>query len=77
MPHIADGSAATNESTTPQGMGMWGTAAPLRFSGKHVHMIGVGGSGMCGAAKLLLHLGARVTGSDQTSFDTMGLPTRS
>jgi len=37
-----------------------------------VHLIGVGGSGMSGAAALLLGLGARVSGSDQVAFEGMG-----
>lgn len=72
MFNIADGSAAANGWATTNGKGIGATAEPRRFSGKHVHMIGVGGSGMCGAAQLLMHLGARVTGSDQTPFDTLG-----
>lgn len=38
----------------------------------HIHMIGVGGAGMSGAAGLLLKLGARVSGSDLVGFDGMG-----
>ncbi|MCO6436949.1 MAG: UDP-N-acetylmuramate--L-alanine ligase [Phycisphaerae bacterium] len=45
-----------------------------RFSvdGLHVHMIGIGGCGMSGAARILLGLGGRVSGSDMTPFDGMG-----
>ena len=42
-------------------------AADLR-----VHMIGIGGSGMSGAAALLRDLGAIVTGSDLAGFEGMG-----
>ena len=31
---------------------------------KHVHFVGIGGSGMSGIAEVLLTLGYRVTGSD-------------
>lgn len=31
---------------------------------QHVHFIGIGGSGMCGIARIMLDLGYRVTGSD-------------
>jgi len=31
---------------------------------KHIHFVGIGGSGMSGIAEVLLHLGYRVTGSD-------------
>lgn len=34
------------------------------FKQHQVHMIGIGGSGMCGIAEVLLSLGHRVTGSD-------------
>ncbi|RME37027.1 MAG: UDP-N-acetylmuramate--L-alanine ligase [Planctomycetota bacterium] len=42
------------------------------LSGRHVHMIGVGGAGMSGAASMLLELGAAVSGSDLSGFDGMG-----
>lgn len=35
-----------------------------RFTGKRVHFIGIGGSGMSGLARMLLDLGAVVTGSE-------------
>lgn len=36
------------------------------FSGRHVHFIGIGGSGMCGLAHMLVDFGAVVTGTDRT-----------
>ena len=33
---------------------------------KGIHMVGIGGSGMCGLAEILLNLGFNVTGSDMT-----------
>ncbi|MBN2408405.1 MAG: UDP-N-acetylmuramate--L-alanine ligase, partial [Candidatus Aminicenantes bacterium] len=36
---------------------------------KHIHMIGVGGTGMSGIAEVLLNLGYRVTGSDLQMTD--------
>jgi len=36
------------------------------FSGKHVHFVGIGGSGMSGLAHMLLNLGAIVSGTDRT-----------
>ena len=33
---------------------------------KQAHFVGIGGCGMSGAARILLHRGVRVTGSDQT-----------
>ena len=40
--------------------------------GMRVHLIGIGGSGMCGAAKLCIDLGAKVSGSDLKRFDGLG-----
>lgn len=31
---------------------------------KRIHFVGIGGSGMCGIAEVLLNLGYEVTGSD-------------
>ena len=39
------------------------------FAGTRVHLIGIGGSGMSGAAALLLKLGAQVSGSDLVPFE--------
>ena len=38
---------------------------PFEFSGKRIHLIGIGGCGMSGAASVLMKLGAVVSGSDQ------------
>jgi UDP-N-acetylmuramate--alanine ligase len=38
--------------------------ATSRFTGQHVHFIGIGGCGMSGLARMLLDAGAIVTGSD-------------
>src|ERR1700744_179614 len=35
-----------------------------QFSGKRVHFIGIGGSGMAGLARILLDVGAKVSGSE-------------
>ena len=42
-------------------------------SGSHVHMIGIGGSGMSGAAAILLKLGVSVSGSDISPFEGLGI----
>jgi UDP-N-acetylmuramate--alanine ligase len=42
------------------------------FAGARVHLIGIGGSGMSGAASMLVALGARVSGSDLVAFPGMG-----
>ncbi len=36
------------------------------LSAKHIHMIGIGGSGMCPMAELLLSRGYKITGSDRS-----------
>jgi UDP-N-acetylmuramate--alanine ligase len=38
------------------------------FAAKRIHLIGIGGSGMCGLAGVLLRCGANVTGSDVSPF---------
>lgn len=43
-----------------------GWRARSDFRGARIHMIGVGGSGMCGLAAVLLRRGARITGTDRT-----------
>ncbi len=48
------------------------TTHPKNFNGCHVHMIGIGGCGMSGAAALLRDLGAVVSGSDLAVFDGLG-----
>ena len=41
------------------------------FRNSRVHMVGIGGSGMCGLAALLLRRGARVTGTDRSTSDVV------
>ncbi len=36
------------------------------FTDKHVHFVGIGGSGMSGLAHMLINFGARVSGTDRT-----------
>jgi len=57
---------ASNERTCP------GDPPQTNFNGLNVHLIGVGGSGMSGAAALLNAAGAIVSGSDLTAFDGLG-----
>ena len=38
---------------------------------QHIHLVGIGGSGMSGIAEVLLTLGYKVTGSDVGSSDTI------
>ena len=38
---------------------------------RHAHFIGIGGSGMCGIAEVLLTQGYRVSGSDQSQGDAV------
>ncbi len=39
----------------------------MKFVVKHLHFVGIGGTGMCGIAEVLLNLGYTVSGSDLTS----------
>ncbi|QKK07792.1 MAG: UDP-N-acetylmuramate--L-alanine ligase [Planctomycetota bacterium] len=57
---MADPRAEIEHSTTPSA-----SAEPFDVRGKHVFMIGIGGCGMSGLARMLLARGARVAGSDQ------------
>lgn len=45
---------------------------PGEFAGVFVHLVGVGGCGMLGAARILLRSGAKVSGSDMRHFDGAG-----
>ena len=38
---------------------------------KHIHMVGIGGAGMCGIAEVLINLGYTITGSDQAESQTI------
>ncbi len=38
---------------------------------KKIHFIGIGGSGMCPIAEILLHRGYELTGSDTAESDTL------
>jgi UDP-N-acetylmuramate--alanine ligase len=42
------------------------------FTNRRIHLIGVGGCGMYGAARILVQSGARVSGSDQKDFAGAG-----
>ncbi len=43
--------------------------APSPFAGRNVYMIGIGGSGMAGLARMLVSRGSCVSGSDQSSSE--------
>ena len=38
---------------------------------KKIHMIGIGGSGMCPLAEILIHKGYTISGSDNYESDTL------
>ncbi|HWL73133.1 MAG TPA: Mur ligase domain-containing protein, partial [Burkholderiaceae bacterium] len=42
----------------------------MKHAVKHIHFVGIGGSGMSGIAEVLLTLGYRVSGSDAASTPT-------
>jgi UDP-N-acetylmuramate--alanine ligase len=42
---------------------------PFEFGGRRAHLLGAGGCGMSGLARMLAARGVRVTGSDQTATD--------
>jgi UDP-N-acetylmuramate--alanine ligase len=39
----------------------------MKHAVKHIHFVGIGGSGMSGIAEVLLNLGYRISGSDAAS----------
>src|SRR5690606_4315236 len=41
-----------------------GCAHAMKHKVKHIHFVGIGGSGMSGIAEVLLNLGYRISGSD-------------
>jgi UDP-N-acetylmuramate--alanine ligase len=45
-------------------------SAPVELAGRSVYLIGIGGSGMSGLARLLRHRGALVRGSDASAQET-------
>lgn len=53
-------------TTVPDGsVGVPGWQAPQNLKDACIHMVGIGGSGMCGLAGVLMRRGARVSGSDR------------
>lgn len=54
-------------ATLSTAAGSHGWLAQRDFRNAHIHMIGVGGSGMAGLAAMLLNHGAVVTGSDRSA----------
>jgi UDP-N-acetylmuramate-alanine ligase len=53
------------------------TPAASRFTGKRIHFIGIGGSGMSGLASMLLDSGAIVSGSEpKPNAQTLALARR-
>ena len=46
-------------------------AQELPFVGRHLHFIGIGGSGMSGLALMLKRRGAVITGSDQSNGEAI------
>lgn len=47
-------------------------SAAIDLAGERVHLVGIGGCGMVGVARLLLDVGAGVSGSDRDHFDDLG-----
>ncbi len=66
--------AASSPSRAPAPFSATATAAhpatrPIDFRGKHAYLIGIGGCGMCGLARMLRSRGANVSGSDMYPSD--------
>src|SRR5688500_1477628 len=65
----SDGTGQRNGFTPSQAAGGLRRTSMFRKT-QHIHLVGIGGSGMSGIAEVLLTLGYKVTGSDQQSSDT-------
>ena len=39
------------------------------MTGRHLHLVGIGGAGMCGLAEILVHTGCRVSGCDAAASE--------
>ncbi len=48
-----------------------GTGDGMKHAIKHIHFVGIGGSGMCGIAEVLHNLGYRISGSDLADSATL------
>jgi hypothetical protein len=44
----------------------------MKHAIKHIHFVGIGGSGMSGIAEVLLNLGYTISGSDLSDSATLG-----
>ncbi len=67
------GDAPATLSRSARGLSTGPAQPPIDLKKARVHLIGIGGAGMSGAAALLLELGTKVTGSDLMPFDGMGV----
>ncbi|MDF2458660.1 MAG: murC [Nitrospira sp.] len=65
----SDGTGQRNGLTPSQAAGGLRRTSMFRKT-QHIHLVGIGGSGMSGIAEVLLTLGYKVTGSDQQASDT-------
>lgn len=65
----SDGTGQRNGFTPSQAAGGLRRTSMFRKT-QHIHLVGIGGSGMSGIAEVLLTLGYKVTGSDQQASDT-------
>lgn len=74
---VAPGASGIHQTMTPTkgtnpaiGSAVNSADSPLDVLGKHVYMIGIGGCGMAGLARMLRARGAIVSGSDSTPQET-------
>ena len=68
-PTSPDAGDCAAPSTVPKPQAQTGVHGSLDVAKKHVYMVGIGGAGMSGLARLLRTRGAMVSGSDTESSE--------
>lgn len=56
-----------NRVMTDKPEARWADAPKLMHRVERIHLVGIGGTGMCGIAEVLINLGFKVSGSDQNT----------
>jgi UDP-N-acetylmuramate--alanine ligase len=70
-PELSQSISMHFDATTRKAKSPMHEAPDFTFRGKHVHFVGIGGSGMSGLAIMLKRRGAIVTGSDQSDGEAI------
>ncbi len=68
---MADTMAHMSMDATAQLADVHESVQPIALEGRRVHLVGIGGTGMCGLAQIIAHRGAICTGSDHSDGPTL------